>query len=154
MGSRGSIIPLFQELAAKGLPIPVTDLRMTRFWITLGQAVKFVDETFSEMNGGELFVPRIPSMKITDLVAAIAPNSKIEEIGIRPGEKLHEEMISADDSRRTVMQKTKFILSPTSSEWAYVEPKGDKLPEGFSYKSDTNDQWLTQREIKDFIKKN
>ena len=154
MGSRGSIIPLFQELAAKGLPIPVTDLRMTRFWITLGQAIKFVDETFSEMNGGELFVPRIPSMKITDLVAAIAPNSKIEEIGIRPGEKLHEEMISSDDSRRTVMQKTKFILSHTSSEWAYVEPKGDKLPEGFSYKSDTNDLWLTQREIKDFIKKN
>jgi UDP-N-acetylglucosamine 4,6-dehydratase len=154
VGSRGSIIPLFQELAAKGLPIPVTDLRMTRFWITLGQAIKFVDETFSEMKGGELFVPRIPSMKITDLVAAIAPNSKIEEIGIRPGEKLHEEMISVDDSRRTVMQKTKFILSPTSSEWAYVEPKGDKLPEGFSYKSDTNDQWLTQREIKDFIKKN
>jgi UDP-N-acetylglucosamine 4,6-dehydratase len=154
MGSRGSIIPLFQELASKGLPIPVTDLRMTRFWITLDQAVKFVDETFLEMNGGELFVPRIPSMKITDLVVAIAPNSKIEEIGIRPGEKLHEEMISTDDSRRTVMQKTKFILSPTSSEWAYVEPKGDKLPEGFSYRSDTNDQWLTQLEIKDFIKKN
>ena len=154
MGSRGSIIPLFQELASKGLPIPVTDLRMTRFWITLDQAVKFVDEAFSEMNGGELFVPRIPSMKITDLVAAIAPNSKINEIGIRPGEKLHEEMISPDDSRRTVMQKTKFILSPTSSEWAYVEPKGEKLPEGFSYRSDTNDQWLTQSEINDFIKKN
>ena len=154
MGSRGSIIPFFQELASKDLPIPVTDLKMTRFWITLDQAVKFVDEAFSEMNGGELFVPRIPSMKITDLVAAIAPNSKIEEIGIRPGEKLHEEMISTDDSRRTVMQKTKFILSPTSSGWAYVQPKGDKLPEGFSYRSDTNDQWLTQREIKDFIKKN
>ena len=154
MGSRGSIIPLFQELASKGLPIPVTDLRMTRFWITLDQAVKFVDEAFSEMNGGELFVPRIPSMKITDLVAAIAPNSKIKEIGIRPGEKLHEEMISSDDSRRAVMQKTKFILSPTSSDWAYVEPKGDKLPEGFSYRSDTNDQWLTQSEINDFIKKN
>ncbi len=154
MGSRGSIIPLFQELASKGLPIPVTDLRMTRFWITLDQAVKFVDEAFLEMNGGELFVPRIPSMKITDLVAALAPNSKIKEIGIRPGEKLHEEMISPDDSRRAVMQKTKFILSPTSSEWAYVEPKGDKLSEGFSYRSDTNDQWLTQSEIKDFIKKN
>ena len=154
MGSRGSIIPLFQELASKGLPIPVTDLRMTRFWITLDQAVKFVDEAFSEMNGGELFVPRIPSMKITDLVAAIAPNSKIKEIGIRPGEKLHEEMISPDDSRRAVVQKTKFILSPTSSEWAYVEPKGEKLPEGFSYRSDTNDQWLTQSEINDFIKKN
>ena len=154
IGSRGSIIPLFQELASKGLPIPVTDLRMTRFWITLDQAVKFVDEAFSEMNGGELFVPRIPSMKITDLVAAISPNSKIKEIGIRPGEKLHEEMISPDDSRRAVMQKTKFILSPTSSEWAYVEPKGEKLPEGFSYRSDTNDQWLTQSEINDFIKKN
>jgi len=154
MGSRGSIIPLFQELASKGLPIPVTDLRMTRFWITLDQAVKFVDEAFSEMNGGELFVPRIPSMKITDLVAAIAPNSKIKEIGIRPGEKLHEEMISPDDSRRAVMQKTKFILSPTSSDWAYVEPKGEKLPEGFSYRSDTNDQWLTPREINNFIKKN
>jgi UDP-N-acetylglucosamine 4,6-dehydratase len=154
MGSRGSIIPLFQEFASKGLPIPVTDLRMTRFWITLDQAVKFVDEAFSEMNGGELFVPRIPSMKITDLVAAIAPNSKIKEIGIRPGEKLHEEMISPDDSRRAVMQKTKFILSPTSSDWAYVEPKGEKLPEGFSYRSDTNDQWLTQSEINNFIKKN
>ena len=154
MGSRGSIIPLFQELASKGLPIPVTDLRMTRFWITLDQAVKFVDETFSVMNGGELFVPKIPSMKITDLVAAIAPNSKIKEIGIRPGEKLHEEMISPDDSRRAVMQKTKFILSPTSSDWAYVEPKGEKLPEGFSYRSDTNDQWLTQSEINNFIKKN
>ena len=154
MGSRGSIIPLFQELFSKGLPIPVTDLRMTRFWITLDQAVKFVDDAFLEMNGGELFVPRIPSMKITDLVAAIAPNSKIKEIGIRPGEKLHEEMISPDDSRRTVMQKTKFVLSPTSTEWAYVEPKGEKLPEGFSYRSDTNDKWLTQREIHDFIKKN
>ena len=154
MGSRGSIIPLFQELASKGLPIPVTDLRMTRFWITLDQAVKFVDEAFSEMNGGELFIPRIPSMKITDLVAAIAPNSKIKEIGIRPGEKLHEEMISPDDSRRAVMQKTRFILSPTSSEWAYIEPNGEKLPEGFSYRSDTNDQWLTQSEIKNFIKKN
>jgi UDP-N-acetylglucosamine 4,6-dehydratase len=154
MGSRGSIIPLFRKLASKDLPIPVTDLRMTRFWITLDQAVKFVDETFSEMNGGELFVPRIPSMKITDLVAAIAPNSKIEEVGIRPGEKLHEEMISTDDSRRTVMQKTKFVISPTSSEWAYVEPIGEKLPEGFSYRSDTNEQWLTQSEIIDFIKKN
>jgi UDP-N-acetylglucosamine 4,6-dehydratase len=153
MGSRGSIIPFFQELASKGLPIPITDLRMTRFWITLDQAVKFVDEAFSEMNGGELFVPRIPSMRIKDLVAAIAPNSKIEEIGIRPGEKLHEEMISPDDSRRTVMQKTKFILSPTSSEWVYIEPKGEKLPEGFSYRSDTNDHWLTQVEINDFIKK-
>ena len=153
MGSRGSIIPFFKDLASKGSPIPITDLRMTRFWITLDQAVKFVDEAFNEMNGGELFVPRIPSMKIKDLISAIAPNSKIEEIGIRPGEKLHEEMISLDDSRRTVRQKNKFILSPTSADWSYVEPEGEKLPEGFSYRSDTNDQWLTSQEIQNFIEK-
>jgi UDP-N-acetylglucosamine 4,6-dehydratase len=100
------------------------------------------------MNGGELFVPRIPSMRITDLAIAIAPNSKIKEIGIRPGEKLHEEMISSDDSRRTVKQNNKYIISPISAEWNYVEPVGEKLPEGFSYKSDTNDLWLTIDDIK------
>jgi UDP-N-acetylglucosamine 4,6-dehydratase len=148
MGSRGSIIPLLKESAEKGLEIPITDKRMTRFWITLEQAVSFVQEAFREMNGGELFVPRIPSMRITDLAIAIAPNSKIKEIGIRPGEKLHEEMISSDDSRRTVKQNNKYIISPISAEWNYVEPVGEKLPEGFSYKSDTNDLWLTIDDIK------
>jgi UDP-N-acetylglucosamine 4,6-dehydratase len=147
MGSRGSIIPLFKELAAKGLEIPITDKRMTRFWITLEQAVSFVQEAFSEMSGGELFVPRIPSMRITDLAIALAPNSNIKEIGIRPGEKLHEEMISPDDSRRTVKQKNKYVISPISAEWDYVEPVGEKLPEGFSYTSDTNDLWLTVDDI-------
>jgi UDP-N-acetylglucosamine 4,6-dehydratase len=151
MGSRGSIIPLFKELAAKGLEIPITDKRMTRFWITLDQAVSFVKEAFREMNGGELFVPIIPSMRITDLAKALAPDSKIKEIGIRPGEKLHEEMISADDSRRTVKQKNKYIISPISTEWNYVEPVGEKLPEGFSYKSDTNDLWLTIDDIKKLV---
>jgi UDP-N-acetylglucosamine 4,6-dehydratase len=148
MGSRGSIIPLFKELAAKGLEIPITDKRMTRFWITLEQAVSFVQEAFSEMSGGELFVPKIPSMRITDLAIALAPNSNIKEIGIRPGEKLHEEMISPDDSRRTVKQKNKYVISPISAEWDYVEPVGEKLPEGFSYTSDTNDLWLTVDDIK------
>jgi UDP-N-acetylglucosamine 4,6-dehydratase len=148
MGSRGSIIPLFRELAAKGLEIPITDKRMTRFWITLDQAVSFVQEAFSEMSGGELFIPRIPSMRITDLAMALAPNSEIKEIGIRPGEKLHEEMISSDDSRRTIKQDSKYIISPISAEWNYIEPPGDKLPEGFSYKSDTNDLWLTIEDIK------
>jgi UDP-N-acetylglucosamine 4,6-dehydratase len=148
MGSRGSIIPLFKALAAQGLDIPITDKRMTRFWITLDQAVSFVQEAFREMNGGELFVPRIPSMRITDLAMAIAPDSEIKEIGIRPGEKLHEEMISSDDSRRTIKQDNKYIISPISAEWNYIEPLGDKLPEGFSYKSDTNDLWLTIEDIK------
>jgi UDP-N-acetylglucosamine 4,6-dehydratase/5-epimerase len=152
MGSRGSIIPLFKELAAKGMEIPITDKRMTRFWITLEQAVSFVQEAFRDMNGGELFVPIIPSMRITDLANALAPNSKIKEIGIRPGEKLHEEMISADDSRRTIKQKNKFIISPISAEWSYAEPLGEKLPEGFSYKSDTNDLWLTIDDIKKLTK--
>jgi UDP-N-acetylglucosamine 4,6-dehydratase len=148
IGSRGSIIPLFKELAAKGLEIPVTDKRMTRFWITMDQAVSFVKEAFREMSGGELFVPRIPSMRITDLAIALAPNSEIKEIGIRPGEKLHEEMISSDDSRRTVKQEKKYVISPISVELNYIEPRGEKLPEGFSYKSDTNDLWLTIDDIK------
>jgi UDP-N-acetylglucosamine 4,6-dehydratase len=151
MGSRGSIIPLFKELAAKGMKIPITDKRMTRFWITLDQAVNFVQEAFNEMNGGELFVPRIPSMKIIDLVAALAPGSETVETGIRPGEKLHEEMISPDDSRRTVKQKNKYIISPIFPEWPYKLPNGEALAEGFSYRSDTNDLWLSIDDLKKLI---
>jgi UDP-N-acetylglucosamine 4,6-dehydratase len=151
MGSRGSIIPKFKELALNGDFIPITDLRMTRFWISLFQAVEFVVEALIEMNGGELFVPRIPSMKIIDLIRAVAPTSKIKEIGIRPGEKLHEEMISSDDARRTVKQKNKYVISPLAIEWAYIIPDGEKLQEGFSYRSDTNDQWLTVEDIKKYI---
>jgi len=151
MGSRGSIVPMFKELAAKGEKIPITDKRMTRFWITLEQAVKFVQDTFSEMNGGELFVPRIPSMKIIDLVSAVAPDSETIEIGIRPGEKLHEEMISPDDSRRTVKQKDKYVISPVHPEWAFTAPEGEALAEGFSYRSDTNDLWLSVDDLKKLI---
>lgn len=152
MGSRGSVIPKFRELASQNIPIPVTDSRMTRFWITLEQAVNFVVEAFEEMSGGEIFVPKIPSMNMVDLIEAIAPNSKINEIGIRPGEKLHEEMISEDDSRRTVELDTKYIISPVRFDWSYKIPQGKPLPENFSYKSNTNDRWLTVEELRNLIK--
>ena len=102
MGSRGSVIPYFRQIAESGEPLPLTDLRMTRFWISIQQAVEFVVESFEIMQGGELYVPRIPSMKLKDLAMAISPNSKLIEIGMRPGEKLHEEMITETDSLSTV----------------------------------------------------
>ena len=152
MGSRGSVIPFFQEIAAQGKPLPVTDLRMTRFWISIESAVKFVIDSLEMMTGGELYVPRIPSMKIVDLANAVAPGSKLEEIGMRPGEKLHEEMISTDDSRRTVILENRFIVTPVVAEWGYVSPKGSRMPEGQAYRSDTNDLWMSETDIKNFIK--
>jgi len=142
MGSRGSVIPLFKKLASEGKPLPVTDTRMTRFWITLPQAVQFVIDSFSQMQGGELYVPRIPSMKIVDLVEAIAPGAEIYEIGIRPGEKLHEEMISLDDARRTLRVGDRYVVLPTIANWGFTPPAGETLPEEFAYRSDTNDLWL------------
>jgi len=151
MGSRGSVIPFFQTLAAQGKPLPVTDLRMTRFWISIEDAVDFVIESLEMMTGGELYVPRIPSMKIIDLAQAVSPDSKIEEIGMRPGEKLHEEMISADDSRRTVILKNRFVVTPVVAEWGYKIPSGKSMPEGQAYRSDTNDLWMSTADIKKFI---
>lgn len=143
LGSRGSVIPFFQSLRDRGSPITITDRRMTRFWITLDQAVQFVVDSFEIMSGGELYVPRIPSMRITDLAEAIAPGSPIEEIGIRPGEKLHEEMIAADDSRRTIRLPDRYVVSPVLAQWGFAEVQGDPLPDGFAYRSDTNDLWLS-----------
>lgn len=148
MGSRGSVIPFFRELAAKGEPLPITDTRMTRFWITLPQAVEFVLRSFATMQGGELYVPRIPSMKVVDLARAIAPEAELVEVGIRPGEKLHEEMISAEDSRRTIRQADRYVVMPTLAEWGFVEPGGDSVPEGFSYTSDSNDLWLSVDDLR------
>lgn len=148
MGSRGSVIPFFKQLAAEGKPLPVTDPLMTRFWITLPQAVKFVVEAFEDMNGGELFVPRIPSMRILDLVEAISPGAETPIVGIRPGEKLHEEMISADDSYRTIKQESRYVVMPTVQEWWFTKPQGQPVPLGFSYKSDTNDQWLSVDQLR------
>jgi len=151
MGSRGSVIPFFKQLAAEGKIFPITDKRMTRFWITLEQAVEFVLESFEIMQGGELYVPRIPSMKIMNLAEAIKKDFKYEEVGIRPGEKLHEEMISPDDSRRTIELSNRYVVSPIFAEWGFTPPKGKVVEDGFTYRSDTNDLWLTIEDLQRLI---
>ena len=152
MGSRGSVVPFFRKLAAEGQSLPITDTRMTRFWITLPQAVQFVVDSFDLMVGGELYVPRIPSMRITDLVEAVAPGSPTHEIGVRPGEKLHEEMISEDDSRRTLLLDNRFVVLPTIADWGdFVAPDGESLPDGFAYRSNTNDLWLSSADIQKIL---
>ncbi|MFI0447640.1 UDP-N-acetylglucosamine 4,6-dehydratase (inverting) [Actinomadura sp. 6N118] len=152
MGSRGSVIPFFRRLAERGESLPITDKRMTRFWISLEQAVEFVVDSFGLMRGGELYVPRIPSMRIMDLARAVAPQSLIHEIGVRPGEKLHEEMIAPDDSRRTVRLPGRYVVMPTIATWGYVPPQGgEPVHEGFSYRSDDNDMWLTADDLQGLL---
>jgi UDP-N-acetylglucosamine 4,6-dehydratase len=151
MGSRGSVIPFFRRLASEGKPFPITDPRMTRFWITLPQAVDFVISCFDDMVGGELYVPRIPSMHVTDLVRAFDPNAEMFEIGIRPGEKLHEEMISSEDSRRTLKRADRYIILPTQADWGYSDPEGEFVEDGFSYTSDKNDEWLSVDDIRQML---
>jgi len=151
MGSRGSVIPYWRGLAAQGKSLPITDRRMTRFWITLQQAVQFVIDSFEMMDGGELYVPRIPSMRLTDLAEALAPGVALQEIGIRPGEKMHEEMISVDDGRRTIQLADRYVIAPALAEWTFQEPKGDAVPDGFAYSSDTNDLWLSIPELQSMI---
>ena len=154
MGSRGSVIPFFQNLALEGKPLPITDLRMTRFWISIDDAVKFVLDSFEIMQGGELYVPRIPSMKIVDLATAISPNSEIVEIGIRPGEKLHEEMISTEDSRRTIqISRNRFLVLPVVAEWNFKIPEGEVMKERTAYASDTNELWLDSSDMAEFIER-
>lgn len=148
MGSRGSVIPYFRALAARNEPLTITDPRMTRFWITLPEAVDFVISSFEKMVGGELYVPRIPSTRITDLAEAIAPGAPLVETGIRPGEKLHEEMISREDSRRTLLQHDRYVVLPTLADWDFRDPVGEAVPDGFSYASDTNDLWLDVEDIR------
>lgn len=152
MGSRGSVIPHFRSLHERGLSIPITDMRMTRFWITLDQAVQFVVDSFAMMSGGELYVPRIPSMRIVDLAEAVAPGSPLKEIGIRPGEKLHEEMIAGDDSRRAFRLKDRYVVAPVLADWGYDGLRGEPLPDGFAYRSDTNDLWLTVDDIRSILR--
>lgn len=152
MGSRGSIVPVWRRLAEEGLPLPVTDLRMTRFWITLPQAVEFVLSALERMHGGELFVPRIPSLRIVDLAEAIAPGAELTEIGVRPGEKLHEEMISVDDARRTVLAGDRYVVMPSVGDWGFEPPADARpVPEGFAYHSDTNDQRLSVEDIRGLL---
>jgi len=144
VGSRGSVAPLFQRLIGKGASeLPITDVRMTRFWITLTEGVDFVLSSLGVMHGGEIFVPKIPSMKMTDLAAAMAPNLPIKVVGIRPGEKLHEMMISADDARSTVDMGDRYAIEPMFVEYSRAPLPGGRLPEDFSYASDTNTDWLS-----------
>jgi UDP-N-acetylglucosamine 4,6-dehydratase/5-epimerase len=150
VGSRGSVAPLFQRLLAKGAKeLPITDERMTRFWITLDQGVDFVLSSLSAMRGGEIFVPKIPSMKMTDLAKAMAPDAAIKLIGIRPGEKLHEMMISIDDARTTVDLGDRYAIEPAFAEFERTpHVKSNPLvAEGFSYASDTNTEWLRGSEL-------
>lgn len=148
VGSRGSVIPLFKKQRETGV-ITITDARMTRFWITLEQGVQFVLNCLADMHGGEIFVPKIPSMKITDLAQAIAPDCRQEYIGIRPGEKLHEVMITEDDARNTVEMDYHYIIQPQFAWWSRENwCSGRLVPEGFRYSSDTNSRWLTIDELR------
>jgi UDP-N-acetylglucosamine 4,6-dehydratase len=152
MGSRGSVIPVFQNLAKLGKPIPITDRRMTRFWIGIEEAAIFVLESLIIMKGGELYVPRIPSMRIIDLAEAVAPNSQVIEIGIRPGEKLHEEMISKEDMRRTKkISNSRLVVLPVVTEWDYKEPSGEAMHSVSAYSSDSNDLWMEKEELSRII---
>jgi len=152
VGSRGSVIPLFLKKKKTGV-LPITDSRMTRFWITLEQAVRFVLKNFQRMHGGEIFIPKIPSMKIMDLAKAIAPECRAEVIGIRPGEKMHEVMISKDDGRNTKELDDCYIIQPAFHWWSLEShSEGRCVPEGFRYSSDTNKAWLTDEELKEMMK--
>lgn len=152
MGSRGSVIPFFRRLAESGEPLPITDMRCTRFFITLPQAVKFVVDSFDQMQGGELFVPRIPSMKITDLARAIAPDAELKDVGLRPGEKLHEEMISPEEGRRALRVGDRYVLQPDLATWGYRPPlHGERVEQGFAYRSNTNDEWFTSAQIHELL---
>ncbi len=146
-GSRGSVVPFFKKVRATGT-IPVTDPRMTRFWITLDQGVQFVIDSLERMHGGEIFVPKIPSMKVMDLAKAIAPDCDVEIVGIRPGEKLHEAMIMEDDARHTVEFDDHYVIQPEFPWWSKNFAEGGKsLPEGFAYTSDNNTEWLTIEQL-------
>jgi UDP-N-acetylglucosamine 4,6-dehydratase len=151
VGSRGSVIPLFQEQMKTGR-ITVTDPRMTRFWLTLEHGVRFVLNAIETMHGGEVFVPKIPSMRIMDLVKAIAPSCEVNEIGIRPGEKLHEVLLSEDEARQAIETDNSYVITPTHPWWNnHTVPAGTPVPEGFRYSSDTNSQWLTTEDLCELV---
>ena len=156
IGSRGSVIPFFNSL--KNNPtIPITDNRMTRFMITLEQGIDLVWKAFDDMVGGEIYVKKIPSMKITDIAKVIAPNAEHEIIGIRPGEKLHEQMISLEDSYSTYEYSDHFKILPQINEWGIDNNRiknGVKVPEGFIYSSDNNKNWMTKDELKKWVDSN
>jgi len=159
LGSRGSIIPVFMEMIRNKVEaLPITDDRMTRFWITLQQGVDFVLQCLGDMNGGEIFVPKIPSMRITDLIDTIAPGYPTYISGIRPGEKLHESMITTDDVDNTLEFENCYVITPTNVpkfanfEWNVLGQSGARVENEFQYRSDLNNWWLSQDDLIELIK--
>ena len=152
VGSRGSVVPVFLKQRESG-KVTITDDRMTRFWLSLEQGVRFVIACIEQMEGGEVFVPKIPSMKVIDLARAIAPGADVNVIGIRPGEKLHEVLISEDEARNTVELETMFVVQPAEAFWfGYSWQKhGKLLSDGYRYSSDNNKEWLDVNGIKKFV---
>ncbi|MCB1764853.1 MAG: UDP-N-acetylglucosamine 4,6-dehydratase (inverting) [Candidatus Competibacteraceae bacterium] len=151
VGSRGSVVPVFLSQRTNGV-VTITDPRMTRFWLTLEQGVRFVIQAIGLMRGGEVFVPRIPSMGILDLVKAVAPDCQVQETGIRPGEKLHESLISVDEARHAIALEDLFVIHPEHSWWCCEKSlQGQSLPDGFAYASDSNDQWLSVDELRGIV---
>ena len=156
MGSRGSVIPFFLSIKDTGV-VPITDERMTRFMISLEEGVELVWHAFEDMEGGEIYVKKIPSMKVTDLAEVVAPDTEKEIVGIRPGEKLHEQMIGAEDSHYTFEYDEHFKILPTINDWASCETRikdGKKVPEGFVYSSDNNVDWMSKDELHSWISAN
>ena len=156
MGSRGSVIPLFLSIAETGT-LPITDKRMTRFMITLDQSVDLVWKSFNDMEGGEIYIRKIPSMKLTDIALAVAPNAQHEIVGIRPGEKLHEQMISTEDSYYTYEYTKYFKILPNINNWSQDSRRikdGTKVADGFRYTSDSNNDWMTIENLRKWIKVN
>lgn len=155
IGSRGSVIPFFRQLIAEDVPhLPITDERMTRFWITLDQGVQFVLSCLRMMRGGEVFVPKIPSMRIVDVARCLAPGKPIEVIGIRPGEKLHEVMVPADEARATLDHGDRYIVLPTfmaSPDAVYRAAGATPVKNDFSYASDSNEEWLSGDELTEMV---
>ena len=156
MGSRGSVIPFFQSIKHKGV-LPITDERMTRFMITLEQGVDLVWHAFEDMVGGEIYVKKIPSMLVTDLARTLAPDCRLETIGIRPGEKLHEQMIGEEDSYYTFEYPEHFKILPAINDWSTSIERikdGVKVPEGFTYRSDSNKEWMSPQELMAWVNTN
>ncbi|MCR4378324.1 MAG: UDP-N-acetylglucosamine 4,6-dehydratase (inverting) [Rhodospirillales bacterium] len=155
VGSRGSVIPFFQKLIEEGkTTLPITDPRMTRFWITLEQSVNFVMSCMGMMVGGEIFIPKIPSMNMVDLAHALAPDLGQDIIGIRPGEKLHEVMITSDDARSTLDLGDRYIIEPTLYNWSnqpYMDAGAQRVEADFSYASNTNTEWLNEAMLLDML---
>jgi UDP-N-acetylglucosamine 4,6-dehydratase len=146
------VIPVFLKQRDQK-KLTITDSRMTRFWLTLDQGVRFVIRCIEQMQGGEVFVPKIPSMKVVDIAKVIAPDAELEEIGIRPGEKLHEVLIHEDEARATVELDEMYVVQPSASWWfgQNWQQKGKSLSDGFRYSSDSNDDWLTLDEIQEIV---